>query len=232
MEQPVWRVTERVSGDRRHVEHVDGLLERKGLERAIDRRARMGGGLEQVRPRRRAKGLDEPSTSMIRVRRIGGKDLEGPAHVESSLLQGSGQGRLAVGDDVGNVPLSRPVLLNCKRLERPPKVRLVLERTKQGALDTQVEAEEVATDAALQGAAAASVLGVDDVEMNKTTAPALPRQGLQGRKGALRTAKSTRPRVKPVGVIREDRRPPDVALGIDIRIRALGSGARRMRRRR
>ena len=108
----------------------------------------------------------------------------------------------------------------------------MLERTKQGALDTQVEAEEVATDAALQGAAAASVLGVDDVEMNKTTAPALPRQGLQGRKGALRTAKSTRPRVKPVGVIREDRRPPDVALGIDIRIRALGSGARRMLRRR
>jgi hypothetical protein len=74
---------------------------------------------------------------MIRVRRIGRKDLEGTAHVESSFLQGSGQGRFPVGDDVCNVALSRLVLLNRKRLKRTPKVRLVLEGTKQGALHRQ-----------------------------------------------------------------------------------------------
>ena len=167
---------------------------------------------------------------MVRVRRIGGKDLEGTAHVESSLLQGSGQGRLAVGDDVGDVALSRPVLLNRYRLKRAPQVRLVLERTNHGALDTEVEAQKVAGDAAFQGAAATSVLRVDDVKMDETATTTLPRKGLHGRKGALRTAKGTGPRIEPVGVVSEDRRPPDVALGVDISIRALWSGARRMLR--
>ena len=231
MEQAVRRVAQRVSGDGRDVEHLDSLLERKGLEGAVDRRVRVGRSLEQVRPRRRAKGLDEPSAGMVRVLRIGRKKLEGTAHVLSSLLQGSSQARLAIGDDVGNVALGRPVLLNRYRLKRAPQVRLVLERTNQGALDAEVEAQEVARDAAFQGAATTSVLRVDDVKMDETATTTLPRKGLHGRKGALRTAKGTGPRIEPVGVVSEDRRPPDVALGVDISIRALWSGVRRMLRR-
>ena len=66
--------------------------------------------------------------------------------------------------------------------------------------------------------------------MNKTTAPALPRQGLQGRKGARRTAKGTSPRIEAVGILRKDRRPPDVALRVHVSIRTLRSGASRMLR--
>ncbi len=54
---------------------------------------------------------------------------------------------------------------------------LVLERANQGALDTEVKAQEVACDPAFQRAAATSVpvlgaLPLNDVKVDETTTPA------------------------------------------------------------
>ncbi len=114
---------------------MGGLLERKGLELVKEPAIAAPGwaelGLVQVLtevavgpgPRRRAKGVDEPIAGMIGVLRIGRRVLEGTAHVESSLLQGSGQARRPPGSPsvtrwatCPSVSRPRTVLLNRERL--------------------------------------------------------------------------------------------------------------------